>query len=137
MGSDPIHDYKQSRDNLQSGGGKEVQRGQITDRNANGAGMTYRLEVERKGSRVRSQTQMQPEQGQRTFWRWRGSATGSDHRRECKRSRDDIHAGGEGEAQRGQITDANANGAGMTYKLEVERERKGVRSQMRMQTELG
>ena len=48
---------------------------------------------------------------------------GSDHGCDCKGSRDDIQTGG-GEGW-GHITDATTKGAGMTYILEVERERNG------------
>jgi hypothetical protein len=55
----------------------------------------------------------------------------SDHGCDCKGSRDDIQTGG-GEGW-GHITDATTKRAGMTYTLEVERERDGVRSWMRLQ----
>src|SRR5207244_3015066 len=115
---------KRSRDDVLAASGKEAQRGQITDTNANGAGTTYPLEVEREHN-------------------------GSDHGCNCRGSGDDGQAGGGEGAQRvrsrmqrkgragrraggrwrerttGQITDATAEGAGTTYGLEVERENNG------------
>src|SRR5438046_9032468 len=79
----------------------------------------------------------QREQGRRTYWRWRGSATESDYRCDCKERRDDVLPGGGEGAQPSQITDATAKRAGTTYVLEVERERNGVRVQMRLQREEG
>jgi hypothetical protein len=55
---------------------------------------------------------------------------GSDHRCDCKGSRDNVPAGGEEGTQWGQITDVTAKGAGTMYNLEVERECDGVRSWM-------
>src|ERR1700719_384562 len=54
---------------------------------------------------------------------------------DCKRSRDDVQPGG-GDGW-GHITDATTKGAEMTYNLEAERERDGVRSWMRLQGEQG
>src|ERR1700722_10473003 len=54
---------------------------------------------------------------------------------DCKRSRDDVQPGG-GDGW-GHITDATTKGAEMTYNLEAERERDGVRSRMRLQKEQG
>src|SRR6202021_1142487 len=75
---------------------------------------------------------LQGEQGRRTTWWWRGM--GSYHRCDYKGSRDDVQSGG-GEGW-GHITDAT-KGAEMTYNLEAERERDGVRSRMRLQKEQG
>ena|ERR1700722_3828096 len=84
----------------------EVERGQIRNVTAKGAGTTYNLEVERECNGVISRMRLQKEQEQRTNWRWRGSAMGSDHGCECKRIRDEVPSGG-GEGW-GQITDATA-----------------------------
>src|SRR5204862_492969 len=137
MGSDHGCDCKKSGEDVLHGGGEGAGWGQITDATAKRAGTAYLLEVERERDGVRSRMRLQRERGGRTYWRWRGSGMGSDHGCDCKESGEDVLAGGGEGAGWGQITDATAKRAGRTYSLEVERERDGVRSRMRLQREWG
>src|SRR2546421_7961935 len=71
----------------------------------------------------------------RTVWMWRRGGMGSDPGCDCAPSRDDVLAGSGDGVGWDQITDATAHRAETTYSLEVEKERDGIRSRMRLHTE--